>query len=76
MARLSPRDLGYWLEVTARVQRDALGLADKVELSGPEGGPIELSNLSPAEQQQKMLEVAAELARRAEAEGIRVGGPA
>lgn len=68
--RLSPRDLGYWLEVTAKVQRDALGLADRVELTGADGGPIAVANLSPSEQQQRMLQVAEELRRRAEAEGI------
>jgi hypothetical protein len=70
VARMSPRDLGYWLEVTAKVQRDALGLADKLELSGPDGGPIPVGQLSPAEQQQRMRDLAEELQRRAEAEAL------
>jgi hypothetical protein len=63
---LSPRDLGHWLDVTSKVQRQALGLGDKVELSGPDGGPIELAGLSPEEAAARLAEISAEIRRRLE----------
>lgn len=72
VARLSTRDLGYWLEVTSDVQRKALGASDRIELVGAEGGPIEVAALSPADRQARMREIAAELTRRAEAAELAV----
>lgn len=63
---LSPRDVAYWLQITSQVQRQALGLGDKVELSGPGGGPIELAGLSPEEAAGRLVEISAEIRRRLE----------
>jgi hypothetical protein len=71
-SKMGPRDLAYWLEVTADVQRRALGQGDRLELTGADGGPVEVANLSPDEQRQRMLEIAAELSRRAAAEAEQV----
>jgi hypothetical protein len=63
---LSPRDLGHWLDVTSKVQRQALGLGDRVELSGPDGGPIELAGLGPEEAAARLAEISREIRRRLE----------
>lgn len=64
LSALSPRDLGYWLEVSTKVQRQALGVGERVEHSGPDGGPIELARLSPDEARARLAEVSAEIGRR------------
>jgi hypothetical protein len=71
---LTPRDVGYWLDITSKVQRQALGLGDKVELSGPDGGPVELAHLSPAEAAVRLGEIAAEIRRRLEDNPLAVVG--
>lgn len=65
LSQLSPRDLGYWLEVSSKVQRQALGQADgRVELTGEGGGPVQLEQLGPEEVRARLQEVHAELQRR------------
>jgi hypothetical protein len=46
---LTARDMAAWLTATTAAQRAALGLGEKIEVTGADGGPIELSGLSPAE---------------------------
>lgn len=67
LSTLSPRDLGYWLEVSTKVQRQALGLGEHIAHTGADGGPIELAQLSPDEARARLREVADEIARRVEA---------
>ena len=45
LMELTPRDLATWLRVTVEVERTALGMetAQRVEVSGPGGGPVELA---------------------------------
>jgi hypothetical protein len=64
--KLTPRDVAYWLDITTKVQRAALGLGDKIEVSGPDGGPIELANLTPEEAAQRLAEISREIRRRLE----------
>jgi hypothetical protein len=64
--KLTPRDIAYWLDVTTKVQRAALGLGDKMELSGPDGGPIELASLTPEEAANRLAEISREIRRRLE----------
>ncbi len=63
---LSPRDLAYWLDVTVKVERAALGVGERVELSGPEGGPIVLAALSDEERHARLLALRDEVDRRLE----------
>jgi hypothetical protein len=65
--KLSPRDLATWLDVTAKVQRQALGLGDRIEVTGADGGPVELAQLSPDQVQARMAKVGAEIQRRLQA---------
>jgi len=66
VSQLTPRDLGYWLEITTKVQRQALGQADRTEVSGPDGGPVQLEALSTEQQRDRLRALAAEIARRAQ----------
>jgi hypothetical protein len=66
--RLTPRDLAYWLDITVKVQRAALRQADRVEVTGEDGGPIEIANLTPDEAQARLAEIAGEIRRRLEDE--------
>lgn len=65
---ISPRDIPAWMEVIAKIKRQAVGLSDaakKVEISGPNGGPIELvENMSHEERVDRMDKIGAEIARR------------
>jgi hypothetical protein len=63
---LSPRDLSSWLDVTVKVQRSALGVGEKVEISGTDGGPIELAALTPEQQTARLAEISREIRRRLE----------
>jgi hypothetical protein len=64
ISTLSARDLGYWLEISTKVQRQAIGLGEHVAHTGADGGPIELARLSPDEARARLQEVSAEIARR------------
>jgi hypothetical protein len=64
--KLTPRDIAYWLDVTTKVQRAALGLGEKVELTGADGGPIELAGLTPEEAAGRLAEISREIRRRLE----------
>lgn len=64
LSTLNARDLGYWLDVSTKVQRQALGVGDRFEHSGPDGGPIALEHLTPDEARARLREVADEIARR------------
>jgi hypothetical protein len=68
LAALSPRDLGYWLDISTRVQRQALGLGEHVAHTGADGGPIELARLSPDEARARLREVSDEISRRLSAD--------
>lgn len=72
VSTMSPRDIAYWLEVSSKVQRQAIGQGDRTELVGADGGPIELANLSPDEARARLLEVSEELQRRLAADPDRV----
>lgn len=76
VATMSARDIGYWLEVSAKVQRQALGQGDHVAVTGEGGAPIELTHLSPDEARARLAEVSAEISRRlaADPEAIPLGG--
>jgi hypothetical protein len=63
---LTARDMAAWLTATTAAQRAALGLGEKIEVTGADGGPIELSGLSPAEAASRLAEIAAEIRRRLE----------
>lgn len=61
---MTARDLGYWLQVTTQVQRDALGQGSRHEVTGADGGPVQVENLSPEQAKARLAEVQAEIARR------------
>jgi hypothetical protein len=65
-ARMTARDVAYWLEITAKVQRAAVGLGDRIELTGADGGPLELASLTPEEAAVRLAEISAEIRRRLE----------
>lgn len=64
VSTMSPRDIAHWLEISAKVQRQALGQGDRTELTGADGGPLELASLSPGEARARLAEVSAEIQRR------------
>lgn len=64
VATLAPRDIAYWLEVSAKVQRQAIGQGDQLAVTGADGGPVELARLSPSEARARLAEVSAEIQRR------------
>lgn len=61
---MTPRDLGYWLQITTQVQRDALGQGSRHELTGAGGGPIAVENLTPEQAKERLAEIQAEIGRR------------
>lgn len=64
--KLSPNELARLLEVAVKVERMALGASsENVAVSGPEGGPVELADLSKEERDARLAALAAEAARRA-----------
>jgi hypothetical protein len=58
------RELAATLESAARVERAALGIGDRVELTGADGGPVEVSPVSAEERQARLRELSEELTRR------------
>jgi hypothetical protein len=64
VSTMTAADISRWLEVSAKVQRQAIGLGDHQVHTGPEGGPIELASLSPDEARARLQEVSAEIQRR------------
>jgi hypothetical protein len=64
VSQMTPADIARWIEVTAKVQRQAIGLGDHTVVSGPDGGPVELAHLSPDEARSRLAEVSAEIQRR------------
>ncbi len=76
LTTLSARDLAYWLDISTKVQRQAIGLGEQVAHTGAEGGPIALQTLSPAEAQARLREVHAEMSRRlaADPDAVPLGG--
>lgn len=65
---IQPRDIPAWIDIIAKVKRQAVGLSDaakKIEISGPNGGPIELvENMSSSERHERMSVLAAEISKR------------
>lgn len=62
---LTARDIAHWLDVSVKVQRQALGQADqRTEVTGANGGPIELASLSHEEARARLQEISAEISRR------------
>lgn len=56
--QISPRDIPAWIEVIAKVKRQAVGLSDapkKIEISGADGGPIEVVNSLTATERKEWL---------------------
>jgi len=68
VSTLGPADLARWLEVTSKVQRQALGQGDRTELTGADGGPVQLEALSPDQARARLRDLAAEIARRTQAD--------
>jgi hypothetical protein len=64
-ASLSARDCATWLDVATKVRRLALGEPDqRVEHSGPGGGPIPVEDLSPEERRARLEQLVKEGQRR------------
>jgi hypothetical protein len=75
---MTPRDVSAWLDVTAKVQRAALLQGERIELTGAEGGPLELANLTPEQAAARLAEIAGEIRQRLQdnplgAQGVDVG---
>ncbi len=66
-AKLSPAELARWLEVAARVEREALGAPDRVEVSGLDGGPVQVLDLTDEDRRARLRQLQAEIAKRLEA---------
>lgn len=65
---ISPRDIPAWLEVIAKIERMTMGISDapkKIELTGANGGPIEVvENMTHEERKARMDQLAEAIARR------------
>lgn len=67
VGKLTPRELAHWLEVGTKLERQARGEpTEHVQLTGRNGGPLELdlSKLTEEERNARMVELRAELDRR------------
>jgi hypothetical protein len=65
---MSPADIVRFLALGTDLERKAIGEPERVAISGPTGGPVQVEDLSrytPAERQRRLAQIAAELARRA-----------
>lgn len=72
VAKMSLREMAHWLDVTAKVERQALGIADKVEITGADGGPVEVAVLSDEDRHARLVELRREADARIAA--ITAGG--
>lgn len=65
-AAMTPKDLAYWLDLASKLERISRGAeVTKVELTGRDGGPIELAEALGAEDRMALMaKVQEELARR------------
>lgn len=65
---ISPRDMPAYLELAWKVERQAVGLSDvakKIEITGKDGGPIEVvSNMTAAERRERMAELMDAMAKQ------------
>ena len=61
---LSPTELIRWFEVAARVERAALGMDGRVEMTGSDGGPIQVEPLSAEDRRSRLRELTEEATRR------------
>lgn len=64
---MHPRDIPVWLDVAAKLERLSRGVTDtrKVEITGANGGPIEVAQtLTSAERRELLNSAAAELNKR------------
>lgn len=66
VATLSPRDLAHWVEVAVKVQRLALGEPERYEVTGKDGGPIEVAHLSDEERKERLAALRREIDKRLE----------
>lgn len=64
VARLRPAELVRMVEVAVRVERLARGVPDRLEVGGPDGGPVVVAALTPEERRARLVELRAELDRR------------
>ncbi len=71
---LSPRDLAYWVEVATKVQRQALGEPERLEITGKDGGPIEVAQLSDEERRERLAALRREIDNRLEEATGSAGG--
>lgn len=66
IVELDPRTLtaseaARWLEVASRLQHQVLGVPQRVEVSGPDGGPMQVESMSPEQAMQRLREVQAQI---------------
>jgi hypothetical protein len=63
-SELGVRDLAYWFDVTAKIERQAMGEPERVEVSGPSGAPMQVELLTDEERQARLNELRREIDRR------------
>ena len=63
-AAMTDRALIDYLRLSTQLERDAWGMSSRVEVSGPDGGPIQTVSMSESEEMDRLRELAAEAARR------------
>ncbi len=58
---LSPNEAARWLEVASKMEQAVLGLPQRIEVSGADGGPVEIASLSPEETVMRLRQVQTEI---------------
>ena len=72
--RLTPTEAARWYEVAVKVERQARGEPDRVEVSGPGAGPIQIESMSPEDVMHRLAEIKAEIAATlGESDGVANG---
>lgn len=61
---LNARDVATWIEMAAKLERAALGEPDRLEVSGPGGGPVEVSHLTDEERRARLAQLRSEIDSR------------
>lgn len=59
--RMTPSEAARWLEVASNLQHKVLGVPQRVEISGVDGGPMEVSALPPEEVAARLRDLKGEI---------------